>query len=177
MTSERLYRLATGRVTLAGTALFVLFVTVVLPAWTGQDGETAVPTPDLMLTYSATTLYQIAGQLGESGRADYIRTRFTFDVVWPLVYTFFLVTAISWLVRRGFCQTSIWQKANLLPLAAALFDLLENVSTSLVMARYPAETAVIAELAGVFTLVKWLLVSASFVALATVAFRAVFSKS
>jgi len=169
--SERLHRWATGWVALTATAVFVLFVALVLPRVAG-GGDTAVPTPDTMFTYSADTLYQIANALGETGRREYIRARFTFDVVWPVVYTTFLVMAISWLTAFAFPAVSLWQKANLLPLAAVLFDLLENLATSLVMARYPAKTAVIAQLAGLFTLVKWVLVGAAFVVLVGTAVQA-----
>jgi membrane protein implicated in regulation of membrane protease activity len=44
----------------------------------------------------------------------------------------------------------------------ALLDYLENVATSLVMARYPLRTPVIDALAPVFTLVKWVFVGGSF---------------
>jgi hypothetical protein len=45
----------------------------------------------------------------------------------------------------------------------ALFDYLENLSTSLVMLRYPAQTAVVDILAPVFTALKWGLLGVSFV--------------
>ena len=44
-------------------------------------------------------------------------------------------------------------------------DYLENLSTSLVMARYPDPTPVIVWLAPVFTLSKWIFVGGSFVVL------------
>jgi hypothetical protein len=46
-----------------------------------------------------------------------------------------------------------------------LFDYLENISTSVVMIRYPRPTAVVDTLAAVFTLVKWIFVNGSFVLL------------
>lgn len=158
--SQWIQQRVTGWAALVGLVIFVLFVALVLPR-VAETGETAVPTPDTMLTYSASTLYQMAEGLGEEGRASFIRARWTFDVIWPLVYTFFQVTAVTWLARRAFAKESPWQKLNLLPLAAMLFDFLENSATSLVMARYPAETAVIAPLAGILTLIKWLLVGGS----------------
>ncbi len=60
---------------------------------------------------------------------------------------------------------SRWQRANLAPLLGALFDTLENLSTSLVVWRYPQQTAVVDVLAPVLSLVKWLFVSGSFVLL------------
>ena len=122
-------------------------------------------TPDTALFYTAGELYDLAGAMGEAGRSHYIRSRFTFDVVWPIVYVAFFATAISWLARRGFAPTSRWQLANLLPFVAVSFDLLENLAASLVMARYPAQTPVVAELAGVFTLLKWVGVAVTSAAL------------
>jgi hypothetical protein len=116
----------------------------------------------MSLTYTPSDLYQMAEQYGEQGRAAYIRARFTFDLVWPLVYTLFLTTALSWLFARGFAADSRWQRANLAPLLGALFDYLENLSTSLVMWRYPAQTAVVDLLAPAFTLLKWVFVGGSF---------------
>ena len=54
-----------------------------------------------------------------------------------------------------------------MPLLGALFDYLENVSTSVVMVRYPSPTAVVDVLAGVFTLIKWIFVGGGFVLLLT----------
>jgi hypothetical protein len=47
-----------------------------------------------------------------------------------------------------------------------LFDYLENISTSLVMFRYPSPTPVVPWLAPIFTAVKWVFVNGSFVLLA-----------
>ncbi|MFN2220564.1 MAG: hypothetical protein ACK2UA_18285, partial [Anaerolineae bacterium] len=99
------------------------------------------------------------------GRSAYIRARFTFDLVWPLIYTAFLVTAISWVFGKTFRSDSRWQRANLIPLFGALFDYLENVSTSLVMGRYPDQTAVVAALAPIFTSLKWIFLAGSFILL------------
>jgi hypothetical protein len=52
--------------------------------------------------------------------------------------------------------------ANLVPILGVVFDYLENISTSLVMARYPDPTAVADSMAAVFTMVKWVLVAGSF---------------
>jgi hypothetical protein len=104
----------------------------------------------------------MAQAYGPEGRQAYIRARWTFDLVFPLVYTAFLVTTLSQLSRRNFPGDSRWQSANLVPVLAMFFDYLENSATSLVMARYPAMTPIIDILAPVFTLVKWTFVYASF---------------
>jgi hypothetical protein len=162
--SENIHRAASGRVALAALVIFLLFGALVLPgqaALAEADGRGA-GSPDTSFFYAAADLYELAEAYGADGRQAYIRSRFTFDLVFPLVYVFFLTAGISWLYRRAWAEDSLWQRANLAPLLGGLFDYLENGSTSLVMARYPAQTAVVDTLAGVFTLAKWLFVGGSF---------------
>ena len=161
--SDRLRRLTTGWVTLAARLIFLLFTALVLPQQATQAEEEtgSAASPDTSFFYTPGDLYRMAESYGTEGRQAYVRARFTFDLVWPLVYTFFLVTAISW-VFRAFAPDSRWQLANLAPLLGALFDYLENVSTSLVMLRYPAPTPGLDLLAPVFTALKWGTLGVSF---------------
>ena len=165
--SDWLSQVSTGWMALAGLVIFLLFSALVLPRQSAAAEEVAggAGSPDTSIFYSPADLYQMAEAYGEEGRSAYIRARFTFDVIWPLVYTLFLGTAISWLFGRAFASDSRLQRANLAPVLGALFDYLENVSTSLVMLRYPDQTAVVDVLAPVFTLLKWVFVGGSFVLL------------
>ena len=165
--SDWLHQFASGWVTLSALAVFLLFSVLVLP---GQSAASETDTgnagsPDTSFYYSADDLYHMAEMYGEQGRAAYVRARYTFDVIWPLVYTVFLSTAISWVYGRAFAPASRWQRANLAPVLGALFDYLENLATSVVMVRYPNRTPVVDTLAPVFTLVKWVFVGGSFVLL------------
>jgi hypothetical protein len=165
--SDWLRRNSTGWVALAALVIFLLFSALVLPqqATMAEQETGSADSPDTSFFYTADDLYRMAESYGEEGRQAYIRARFTFDLVWPLVYTFFLVTAISWVFNRAFAPDSRWQRANLAPLLGALFDYLENLATSLVMLRYPEQTAVVDLLAPVFTALKWGFLGASFVLL------------
>jgi len=119
----------------------------------------------LLRAPKAELIQKMAEEYGEAGREAYIRARFTFDIAWPLVYTFFLVTTISWIYSRTFPPESWWRRANLAPILAMVFDLLENLSTSLVMYRFPERTPVVDSLATVFTSLKWFFVTGSFLLL------------
>jgi hypothetical protein len=165
--SDWLSRISTGWVALAALLIFLLFTALVLPQQaTKAELETgSADSPDTSFFYTPGELYRIAEAYGEQGRQAYIRARFTFDLIWPLVYTLFLVTAISWVFGRAFAPDSRWQRTNLAPLLGALFDYLENVSTSLVMGRYPAQTPVVDLLAPLFTALKWGLLGVSFLLL------------
>jgi hypothetical protein len=169
--SERLIAVSSGWLVLVAVVVFLLFGAFVLPRQAAQSEEQSggVPQPDSSFIYTPVDLYGMAEALGPEGRQAYIQARWTFDVVWPLVYGFFLTTAISWLAGKAFRPGSAWRRLNLVPLTGMLFDYLENISTSLVMARYPAATPVADLLAPVCTAVKWLFVGGSFAVLAGVA--------
>ena len=170
-TSDKLIKISTGRLCLLALIIFLAFVILVLPGQSARAEENtgASGSPDLSLFYTVGDLYGWARSYGQAGRTDYIIARFTFDLVWPLVYGFFLVTAISWLVDRVSRLGSPWRITNLVPLLGMLFDYLENVSASIVMARYPAETDWVAWLATLFTPLKWISISLGFLALVSAA--------
>lgn len=165
--SDWINSVSSTRIALVCLAIFLLFSVLVLPDQASKTGGYSgeVGSPDLSFFYTAEELYEFADAYGLEGRAAYIRARFTFDVVWPLVYVIFLVTAISWVFKRASIQGKLWQRLNLVPLLGMLFDFLENISASIVMARYPNTTALIDHLAGIFTMVKWVFVGGSFVVL------------
>jgi hypothetical protein len=162
-TSNWFFKISSGWVALAALVVFLLFTALVLPDQAAKP-ETATgiqESPDTSFIYSANDLYQMADVYGVEGRAAYIRVRFSFDLVFPLLFTSFLVTAISWVYAHTFPPESAWRRANLVPLLGMGFDYLENLSASLVMLRYPQQTVVVDWLAPVFTLVKWIFISIS----------------
>lgn len=163
-----LYRYSSGWAALAGLGVFLLFTALVLPAQAKQAEAISggAGSPDTSFFYTPEMLYQMAEAYGPSGRAAYLRARFTFDLVFPLVYGFFLTTSLSWALKRSLPPESRLRLANLLPLLAVGLDYLENLSAALVMARFPASTPVVDWLAPVFTLLKWIGVGGSFLLLA-----------
>jgi hypothetical protein len=165
--SDRLYQVTNGWVALFGLAVFLLFTALVLP---GQAAEAATysgaaGSPDLSLFYSAGDLYRMAESYGQEGRRAYVVARFSFDLVFPLVFTTFLTTAVTWVYGHTFAASSLWRRANLVPPLAGVFDYLENITASVVVARYPQRTIGLEWLAPAFTLLKWSFIGASFVLL------------
>lgn len=162
--SSWFYRVSQGYVALVGVIVFVLFGALVLPREAARAEQTSggAGSPDTNLLYSAQDLYDLAEIYGPDGRSAYVRARFTFDVAFPLVYGFFLVTAISWLGARVLPEKSSWRLANLVPVLGVLFDFLENSFASILMIRYPAATPFAANLAPWLSLTKWGFVYGSF---------------
>jgi hypothetical protein len=159
-------KISTTPLALAALLIFILFTVLVLPGQASRAEETSAGagSPDLSFFYTSNDLYRMAEAYGETGRQAFIWSRVTFDVIFPLVYTFFLVTALSWLFGHAFGPESPWQLANLVPLVAMFFDFLENLTASLVMAFYPAQTpltGISASLATLFTPLKWIFVGGS----------------
>lgn len=156
-----------GWVAILATVVFLLFMVLVLPGQASQaeDAGGGSGSPDTSFWYSAEDLYRFADAYGEAGRAAYVRARWTFDLIFPLVYAFFLITSVSWIFAYATPQGSSWRLANLFPLAGMLFDYLENCATSLVMVRYPQLTPLAVSAAPILTLIKWFFVMGSFVLL------------
>lgn len=165
--SAWLYRVTSLGVVLLAAGVFAIFMVVVLPdqaakaaEYTGEAGS-----PDTSFFYTAETLYSLADQYGEAGRAAYIQARFTFDLIFPLVYGAFLATAISWFGKLSLAEDSRWRLLNIAPVLGVLFDYLENISAAAAMNYYPGRIPLVAWAAAVFTLVKWVFVYGSFIVL------------
>lgn len=165
--AERVVKGSTGRIALAGFILFLIFTAAVLPnqasqseAYTREAGS-----PDQSFFYSPEDLVRMAESYGPEGRQAYIRARFTFDLIWPLVYLIFLATGLGWLCGKLIEPSNRWRGLVLLPFLGCLFDYLENIAAVLVMGRYPDSAPVAAFAAPIFTLLKWSMIALSFSAL------------
>lgn len=165
--SQRLFALARGWIVVVTVAIFVLFSILALPRMAAESAARTggAQQPDTSFIYSPADLYRMAEAFGPAGRQAYIVARFTFDVVFPIVYGAALIALISWLAGQAFPPDSPWRLLNLAPVAGMAFDHLENIATVLVMARYPLRTPVVDLLAPIFTFIKWVFVGGSFVVL------------
>lgn len=168
MISSWLYKKSNRLTLVISSVLFMAFMIWVLPAVSATTKEITGSdlSPDTLFFYRPDRLYEIAQIYGEEGRAYYIRTRFTFDIIWPFVYGFFLVTFLSLVFKK---LSNHWSKFkssafNILPLLAVFFDFLENMSAAYVMSIYP-QTSFLAYVSPCFTMVKWLLIYGSFILL------------
>mgnify|MGYP000350516057 CR=1 FL=1 len=108
--------------------IFVTFMVFVLPSMSNyMDEKTGgADSPDTSLIYSGNELYDMAEDYGKEGREAYILVRFTFDIVWPLVYTFFLLSTLAYLYKKNRLKP-VYIFILFIPLSAMMFDFLENV--------------------------------------------------
>jgi len=164
--SDWITQKSTSLVTVSTLILFLVFTATVLPAQSEQaktqSGDTS---PDMSFFFTVEELYKIAESYGEDGRVAYVRARFTFDLVWPIVYTLFLASGISWLYSSSFSSNSIIQRVNLVPVIGMVLDYVENITASTVMLRYPARTPIVDIVTVIVTPSKWVFVGGSFLVL------------
>ncbi len=165
--SEQAIRFSTKWMVIAAFIIFLAFSILFLPgqARLVETYSADLGSPDTSLFYTPADLYHMAETYGVEGRVAYIKARLTFDIAFPIVYTFFLVTSISWFTSRVLEEGNEFRTGNLLPLFAMLFDLLENTCTAFVFSSYPTYTPFLSMLAPFFTLMKWICVGSSFLSL------------
>lgn len=142
------------------SVIFAIFIAFVLPQIDSYSNKITGQTksPDTSLIYSAEDLYKMAESYGESGRATYIKLRWTFDLVWPIIYTLFLVL---WAIKIS--EYTAKNKASrvlfVIPIIGMIFDFLENLGASILMYRYPLKSGLIANITPIMTLAKWITLS------------------
>lgn len=104
---------------------------------------------DLQFSYSAEKAYELLAAYNDKERSLYMLIEVTLDIVYPVIYslclsfTIFLLYANSRLAR--------------LPLFIVLLELFENAGIVTLLANYPHQHATIAEIASIFTSLKWTL--------------------
>ena len=177
--SKKLLTFSSKKTTILGAIFFLAFSMLFLP---GQNAiaETysgGAGSPDTFLFYTPADLYQMAEIFGAEGRAAYIHARWTFDLAFPIIYTFFLIVSIGWFEKQVLKKDSGFRTGNILPLFAMLFDLLENTCTSLVFSSYPDYLSFVSMLSPFFTLMKWICVGSSFAFLFILVFWSFFKKN
>jgi hypothetical protein len=142
--------------------IFAVFTATVLPDEAIRGVEAGLTQSiDTSILYSVEDLYSIISGYSREVRLAYIYQRFTFDLIWPLVYGLFIVVSNAYLLIK----IKIKRLNNLIyfPLAAVGLDFLENISVSILMFIYPFRINALAVLASIFTTLKWFTLSYSFI--------------
>jgi len=146
-----------------GLAVMVIFLLVILP---GESEKASEYTPegksfDTSFFYRADSVYERIASYGDEGRASYIHARWTFDLIFPLAYGLFCLTAAAFGLFRLVQPGSKLFLLLLLPLFAVLFDLGENTFVTILMSNYPGKLVFIPFAASASTFIKWIFVTIS----------------
>lgn len=163
-------------VAFVATVIFALFIAVVLPrvsAYT-EDSVGGAGSPDTDMMYSGQDLYDIAESYGQEGRETYVLLRWTFDLVWPLVYTFFILSMIIWIAKPVSYK---WvHKVYWLPILAMLLDYLENTLVTIVMVNFPKKLIALGQVASFASMLKWGVLSLAFIGILVVLFARIVNR-
>jgi hypothetical protein len=142
--------------------IFAIFTATILPSEAIRGVEAGLTQSiDTSILYSVEDLYLIISGYTREVRLAYIYQRFTFDLIWPLVYGAFIVVTTTYLLIK--IKIKRINSLIYFPLAALGFDFLENISVSILMFIYPLRINVIALMASLFTTLKWITLSYSFI--------------
>jgi hypothetical protein len=142
--------------------IFAIFTATILPSEAIRGVEAGLTQSiDTSILYSVEDLYLIISGYSREVRLAYIYQRFTFDLIWPLVYGAFIVVTTTYLLIK--IKVKRMNSLIYFPLAAVGFDFLENISVSILMFIYPLRINVIALMASLFTTLKWITLSYSFI--------------
>lgn len=110
---------------------------------------------DLMFFYTPDQAFQMMDKYGEAGRSIFLKIELSADVIYPMIYTLFFGLLISWLFQRAFQPESKMQKWNVMPVAAWLFDMLENTGIVSMLLMYPSKPEIMAWITMIFGSLKW----------------------
>jgi hypothetical protein len=141
---------------------FILFTGGVLPFIANLTTSVigVSESPDTNFTFNLSMLYEMLEAYGKEGRNFYVLMRWTFDVIWPVVYTGFIVSLIAYFTKVNTINYHI--KQYIFPILAILFDYLENTLATIVMVIYPIEIDLISYLLFTSSIIKWGTLSIAF---------------
>lgn len=156
--SNWLIRQAIGLNILILIALLVAFQQFLFPYLITHFGSgTEHPILDTLFGFSPDQAHFLLFKYGEAGRQGYITTLLAGDILFPFVYGGLLALINSWLLKMNGLGGSSLQKLNLLPLAAMLFDLLENAGILSMLRAFPEQSNALAGYTSLMGMAKWVL--------------------
>jgi len=160
--SDTLIDFATGPRILLLLAIFAVYnVAAMGPAYrrieTLSGGAGAI---DFLIIYSPEKAYDIIAAYGQQGRHYYATIALTLDTVFPVLLALVFSLVLTYVFHRTYSRKGVLQRAVLVPPAAMVADLLENVGIATMLLSYPRKLPAVALLASAFSTVKWTAVSA-----------------
>lgn len=124
-------------------------------------------------TLRAPVVRDIFARWGADGLlVAYVR-HFSLDFAHPALYAVFLGASLAWLLDRN-RLSSAWDAVLLLPIAAALCDLVENASHVAFLADAANVTTTWVAVSGIAAITKWLLAGSSIALIVSLGLRARF---
>lgn len=118
--------------------------------------------------YSLAYALDLLSTLGEEGRSLYLHRQLPLDFIYPALFAVSCCFGLAWLLAKVFSKDSKLFYFCLVPLAAGLFDYLENICVASMLVLYPDISQQLVFVASAMTILKSVLTTAFFVVLITV---------
>jgi hypothetical protein len=119
--------------------------------------------------------------LGEQGRSAYLFNQLPLDMLYPFLFGVTYCLIFAYFLRLIGKLNSVYSYICLLPLAAGVFDYLENFSIIAMLTTYPHISSALVHAASIFTILKSAFSTVFFVALIllliTVAVKKIFLRT
>ncbi|HUX22447.1 MAG TPA: hypothetical protein VMW69_14510 [Spirochaetia bacterium] len=166
--------MAKGWLILVLLAIFIPYLLTTAPVLKTVPGGN-ITSLDAQVFYTPQQAFSTIASYGSS-IPYWVRIHLTWDLINPLMYTLLLSVAISWLLHRGFRPESRAAVFNLLPLAAGLSDILENLAIVVLLSVYPAKPVAVAIFGTLFSTLKMTFFGLSVIMLLVAAARAALNR-
>ncbi len=127
--------------------LNLIFPTIIFPLFHGSPDNIPL---DLQFSYTPEKAYQLLAQFSAEELKVYRVLELTGDVIYPLVYGFFLSLLIFKLRKKPLLA--------LIPLLAIVADLFENTGIVLMISSLPKQLNAVASITSIFSSLKWSLI-------------------
>ncbi|WP_266368957.1 hypothetical protein [Tellurirhabdus rosea] len=155
--SRWLDRIASAKTLLPALALALFFMAYLMPLLAERmntaAGHPVEPIDVLMFKFDPALIQRMVEGYGDAGRAVYAEGIATFDLAYPLAYTFLFCLALALLFRNR--PYAPFPLVNLLPLVGLVADLAENACIVYLLRAYPASSSTVASVCTVASAVKW----------------------
>ena len=161
-------RVSTGKVVLAFIipAIIVYFIMLLYTIPQVSEYAPGINLFDLSLTgYSFEYAIKLLDTLGSEGRELYLYRQLPLDFIYPGLFAVSCSLLLSWLFQKTHETNSRLFYFCYIPVAAGLFDYLENIFIASILTSYPNVSEVSIFLASSMTIAKSVLTTAFFVLL------------
>jgi len=144
------------------SVIFVLFIGIVLPFFASLTEEKTNSnfSPDTGFFYTIDQFYENMEIYNESGRNFYILMRWTFDIIWPLVYFSFFISCLSYLSLKYERKRRLFIFS--LPILGLGFDIIENILATINVAIYPNRAVYLVKFLQIASILKWIFIALTF---------------
>lgn len=151
-------KIATGKWVILLFFLFIVSFTMMNGDIIGEkkmmEYSNGIGILDKEFNYTPEKAYDILDSQGEQGREMYKDLIIYQDFLFPIIYTLFWLSLITYLFSKWFKNEKIIKLISLIPLLGGVFDWLENISILNMLINYPSKAYNLAALANTFTTIK-----------------------